>query len=472
MILVKKIAKNSGIFIFGNIADTLFSLAISISLAKYFGQSGFGKLSFLATFFFFLGSMDNQWIAPILVRDMSRDANNSGRLIGNGLIIRALISILAISIFWITIWIVNAPVDIVKLAFFTSVAMLLTSFVSSYGTIFQVNLKMEYFVGFTLLSRILTLVLICIIVIFKGNLFHFYLLSLIPSVILLFSVKYYAEKLVRPTFKIDFKLWHKIFREAWPLALTAFFIFIYHRLDQIMLLYFKGIESLGLYSAAVKLTESFSVIPIALMISLLPVMSKYHETSQKNFDKMYQLSFKYLLTFIIPVAFGASFFSDRIVSIFYGKDFLSSSPALRILIWSEVFVFMGVVNNSILISANKQKIDPLFTGASALVNIILNLILIPKYSYIGAAIASLIAYSTGPIMGYFIHATHLYSRCMLYYSLKPILASLITISLVYYSHFYFLGSIFVAPLIYLLTMYLIKGFRQDDIILVKSLIST
>ena len=358
-----------------------------------------------------------------------------------------------------------------RLAFFASVGILLASLISSYGTIFQVNLKMEYFVGFTLLNRILTLALIYIIVTVKGNIFHFYLLSLIPGIVLLFSVKYYAEKLIRPTFKIDFKLWRKIFRETWPLALSAFFIFLYHRLDQIMLLYFKGTEAVGLYSAAVKLTETFSVIPIALMISLLPLMSRYHETSQKNFDRIYQLSFKYLLTFIIPVAFGISFFSDRSTSIFYGKDFLSSGPALRILIWAEVFVFMGVVNNSILISANKQKIDPIFTGASALVNIILNLILIPKYSYIGAAIASLIAYSIGPIMGYFIRATHFYSRCMLYYSLKPILASLIMIGLICYSRFSFLASILVAPLVYLLTMYLIKGIRRDDISLVKSLIS-
>lgn len=471
MDLVKKIAKNSGIFIFGNIVDTVLNLAISVSLAKYFGQSGFGKLSFLATFFFFLGAMDNQWITPILVRDMSRDVNNSGRLIGNGFIIRALLSILTIGIFWITIWIVKVPLDIVKLAFFASVAMILTSLVSSYGTIFQVNLKMEYFVGFTVLNRILTLVLVYIIVTIKGNLFHFYLLSLVPGAVLLSLVKYRAEKLIKPNFKIDFRLWRRIFKEAWPLALTAFFIFIYHRLDQIMLLYFKGTEILGLYSAAVKLTESFSVIPIALMISLLPLMSKYYETSQKNFDRIYQLGFKYLLIFIIPVAFGVTFFSGRIAYIFYGKDFLLSSSALRILIWAEVFVFMGVVNNSILISANKQKIDPIFTGASALANIILNLILIPKYSYIGAAIASLISYSIGPIMGYFIRATHLYSRCMLYYSLKPILASLVMVGFMYYSRFSFLISICVAPLTYLTIMYLIKGFRQDDITLVKLLIS-
>lgn len=468
---IKKIAKNTGILIFGNIVDTIFNLVISVSLAKYFGQSGFGKLSFLATFFFFMGVADNQWIRPILVREMSKTPNDSGRIIGNGLIIKTCIFILAIILFWITIWLVRSPVDVVKLAFFASIGLLFTSIISSYATVFQVNLKMVYFVSFNLISKILTLISIYIVMFWKGNLFHFYLLSLIPSIILLLQVKYYSEKIIKPIFKIDFELWRKIFKESWPLGLTCFFIFIYHRIDQIMLFHFKGPDKVGLYSAATRFTESFTIIPMALMSSLLPLMSKYYEESKKNFDMAYQLSFKYLLTFIIPIAFGVTIFSNQIVSFLYGKGFLPCNQALRILIWAEVFVFLGVVNNSILISSNKQKIDPIFTGASALVNIILNLFLIPKYSYTGAAIASLIAYSIGPIMGYFIRATHFYSRCMLYYSLKPILASLIMVGFIYYNRFSFLASIFVAPLVYLLTMYLIKGFRQDDLTLVKSLIS-
>lgn len=225
----------------------------------------------------------------------------------------------------------------------------------------------------------------------------------------------------------------------------------------------KGPDKVGLYSVAVRLAESFNIIPIALMVSVLPLMSQYYKLSKNDFERIYQLSFKYLLIFIIPVASYISIYSDNIVSLFYGKGFLLSGSALRILIWAEVFVFLGVVNNSILIAANKQKIDSIFTGTSAFVNIVLNLVLIPKYGIVGAAIASLVSYSIGPIMGYFIPLTQLYSRCMFYYSMRPILVSLLVFSFIYYSRLSFLTSLIIAPLIYLLVMYFIKGIDGDDI---------
>jgi O-antigen/teichoic acid export membrane protein len=460
--IIKKLAKNSGVIIFGNIIDMIFNLAISISLARYFNQTGFGELSFLAIFFFFLGSVDNQWIRPILVREMSKDEENCAYIIGNGLIIKGLISILAIVLFWFTIWTLKAPAEIVTLAFFTSIGLSITSVISSYEIIFQIKLRMGNFVAFNLLSKILTLVLIYIVIACKGSLLFFYLLSLIPGIILLLQVRHYSAKIIKPKFEIDFGLWRKIFKESWPLGLTALFIFIYHRIDQIILFHFKGPDKVGLYSAAVRLAESFNIIPLALMTSVLPLMSKYYEASKDNFDMLYKLSFKYLLNFIIPIAVVISIFSEQITVFFFGKDFLSSSHALRILIWAEIFVFVGVVNNSILIATRKQIIDPIFTGASVAVNIALNFILIPKYSFAGAAIASVASYAVGPIMGYFIPSTKIYSRSMFYYSLKPLFISFLVACLIYYNHFSFLLSIFVTPLIYLPVMYFIKGIDRND----------
>jgi len=469
MTIIKKVAKNSTTLIIGDILDTICNFAISISLARYFGQSGFGKLAFLATFFFFLGSVDNQWIRPILVREISKAPDNSGSIVGNGIIIKTCISIIAIILFWITIWFIGASKDIIILAFFTSLGLLTSSLISSYVIVLQVHLRMLYFVGYNFLSKIFTLLIIYGIVFFKGNLLHFYLLSLIPGIILLLGVKHCSERMIKPVFKINFKLWHKIFKESWPLGLTALFIFVYHRLDHILLFYLKGADEVGLYSAAVKLTEGFNIIPVALMTSALPLMSRYYEVSKNNFDRIYQISFKYLLIFIIPVAFVMTIFSGRIVSFFYGKSFLLSAPALQFLIWADIFIFLGVVNNAILISSGKQKIDPIFTGTSAIVNIVLNLILIPKYGFCGAALVSLITYSIGPIMGYFIPLTHVYSHSMLYYSLRPFMASMIMAAFIYYSRFPFIISLIYAPLIYLLVMYIIKGLGQDDFRIIKSI---
>ena len=467
MNVVKRVTSNSLFVLLIKFFDILFNLVISIALAKYFGRAGFGKLSFLATFFFFLGSVDNQWIRPIVIRQVSRNQTDSRRIIGNALVIRALISVTAIVLFWLTILLVRPSGDVAFLALFTSIGLLFSSIISSYETILQARLKMGYCLWYSLLNKAMTLLLIYGVATYGGNLFHFYSLSLIPHFMLLLQVRYSSQKIIRPEFVIDLGLWRILFKESWPLALTAVFIFIYQRLDHIILFRLKGPEAAGLYSAAVKIAESLHILPMALAMSVLPLLSEYHRTSRDYFEKIYRLCFKYMLLFILPVACYVSFYSGRIILLF-GKDFLPSATALRILVWAEVFVFLGIINNSILIAANKQKIDPLFTGVSAIINIVLNLVLIPRYNILGAAIASFISYSVGPFMGYFIPATSDYSRCMCYYSLKPSLASLLTMAIIYYGNFPLWLSVFSAPAIYLIAVYLIKGITREDIRIMKS----
>ena len=472
MNIIKRVAQNTSVIILDNILDILCNFLISISLARYFGQNGFGKLSFLAIYLFFLSSVDNLWLRPILIRQMSIDEKRSAYIIGNGLLIKAAISVFAVILFWITIWLLNPPTEVIILAFFASLRLLLQPIFFCYETILQVKLKMVYSVVFSLFSKILTLGLIYVIVFYKGTLFHFYLLSFIPSLIFLLQIKHYSEKIIKPKFEFDFLLWRKIFKASWPLGLSALFIFIYNRLDQIMLFYFGGPDKVGLYSAATRLAESFTIIPVALMISALPLMSKYYEPASKGFENIYQLSFKYLLIFIVPTATYISIFSVNLTNFFYGNKFLSSALPLSILIWAEVFVFLGTVNQSILIASGRQRIDPIFTGASAIVNIILNLIFIPKYSFVGAAVASLISYSVGPMLGYFIPTTRLYSYHMFYFSLKPLVASMIMACFIILIRKYFLVSMVISPFIYLLALYYIKGISQDDIRTVKSIAST
>ncbi|MDD5027122.1 MAG: flippase [Candidatus Omnitrophica bacterium] len=468
--MIEKIAKNTAAIIVANIIEMLFNMLISISLARYFGQNGFGKLSFLFVFFFFITSNDNLLIKPILAREMSRDKANAPVIIGNGMIIRALFSLSTVLLLWVTIWLVKCPADIVQLAVFTSIGLFMASLAGSYESIFQVNLNVWYFKAANLICLLGTLFMLYAVIFLKGDLLQFYILSLIPGFIFLGLAKHHADKFIKPRFSIDLQVWRVLFKGSWPLLLTSIFIFIYHRIDQVLLLGIKGALEVGSYSVAVKFAELFNIVPVALTASMLPVLSLYFKTSRPDFDKMYRLGFKYLLLLIIPVAVWASLFSGEIVSFIYGKQFLSSGTALAILIWAEIFVFIGIVNNAILVASDKQALDPLFTGVSAAVNITMNLLLIPKYGFIGAALSSLIAYPVGPVMGFFIKTTRPYSSSMLYYSLKPLAASSLMFVFIYFTRNIFWLAFFVSPFIYVLILCLVKGINKEDMKLVRSII--
>ncbi|MBU1863433.1 MAG: flippase [Candidatus Omnitrophica bacterium] len=470
--IIKQIIKNTGIIIVGHCILGLMNVATVILLARYFGHSGFGKISFLNGFFLLFTTAQNLWIKPILVKRLSAHNTDASHLLGNSIIIYVLLSAITIILFWLTIFIVNCPADMILLAGFTSFNMLLLSIISAYVLIFQVRLKMKYYIYINVCSHLLSITLLLLIVSFGGTLLHYYIASIIPSIVSILLVKHYAGRIVNPTFTIDLSLWKKIFHQSWPLSLTVIFIFIYSRIDQIMLIHMKGVNAVGTYSVAVKLVDIFYIIPVALIISVFPLLSKYFaENKIEIFSQLYNLSFKYLLIIIFPLATIITFLSKDLIVLLYGNSFTLSSPALRILIWSEVFIFMGVVNNSILIAANKQIFDPLFTGLSALVNVLLNLLLIPKFDVNGAAIATVIACATGPVVGYFLKETKAYSLSMFYYSAKPLCASLIMGTIMYFYFFQnFWLILFIAPCIYAAVLFLIKGVDRYDIRIIKTLI--
>lgn len=468
MSTARKVAKNSGIIIASQILEALLNLLIITALARYFGLSGFGKLAFLGVFFFFIGSADNLLIRPILVREMARNRGDISSFVGNGMIIRVIFSLITVLICWLTILIIKCPIDIIQLAVFTSIGLILSSFSSSYESVYQANFNMGFYKGVNIGGSVATLFLLYLVIFFKGGLLLFNMLALLPGLASLIMVKYYSDKMLKLDFRINFHLWKEIFRESWPLLASAVFIFIYHRIDQIILLKLSGPSSLGLYSVAVKIAEMFNIIPVALKVSILPIMSGYFLSSMPEFKRIYRLSFKYLLLFIIPSAAWFLFFSKDVIVLLFGAQFSLSGPVLSILLFAEIFVFMGVINNAILIAADQQKLDPFFTGTSAVINIVLNLILIPKYGITGAAVASALSYPVGPVMGCFIKATRTYSFSMFYYSLRPLIASLAMLAFIWITRSNLLISMAISPIIYAIVIYFIRGLDRSDLLIIRS----
>lgn len=463
MNIIRTIAENSGIILVGRILKGLINLIITISLAKYLGKTEFGNFSFLLIFFYFFTTINDLWINPILIRELANKRVNTKHLFGNSILMKVFLSIGAFILFCISIRIVGIPIELTRLVYFVLIGLLSASILSSYELIFLVSLKMKYYVRISLSCRMLSLVLIWMIIYLKGSLLYLFGAIIFSGVIELFIAKNFSEHLVKPKFEIDFVLWRKIFKEAWPLALTVIFVASYHRIDQLMLFKMKGPAALGSYSVVVRLTENFSILPVALMMSILPLMSKYFKISKETFTKTYQLSFRYLMMSIVPIAAFIAVLSKPIVVFFYGKQFLTSDSALAILIWAQVFVFMGIVNSGILVAANKQKIDPVFTGTSAIINVALNLALIPKYNFAGAAAATLISYGVGPLMGYFIPITRAYSQCMFQAAIKPFFASIVMAGFIYRIYPLSKAAIISAPFVYLGILVLIGGVKRDDV---------
>ena len=152
----------------------------------------------------------------------------------------------------------------------------------------------------------------------------------------------------------------------------------------------------GIYSSAVAIAEAWYFLPNIIMPALFPAIINAKKTSEQIYhDRIRKLAI-FLLILSVGIAVFTTIFAPLIIKIIYGEAFIGGVIILKIYVWSNVGTFLGMLMGSYLIAENKKIILTLVAFVPMVINVILNLLLIPKYGIVGSAYATLIAYSSGP----------------------------------------------------------------------------
>jgi O-antigen/teichoic acid export membrane protein len=183
------------------------------------------------------------------------------------------------------------------------------------------------------------------------------------------------------------------------------------RIDQILISKWLGSEALGNYSVAVRISEIFNFVPAYLAVSMLPVFTK--TLGDGNSDELYEVCFRFLNLFIFPVILFFTLFSGEFLDILFPGQFPEAAGTLRVLIWSEFFIFAGVIHSTIVLANGLQRYTIYFVSAQAMLNLFLNWILIPRMSIVGAAWASVASYSVGLLIALLLPEVGRFTRILL-----------------------------------------------------------
>jgi len=195
------------------------------------------------------------------------------------------------------------------------------------------------------------------------------------------------------SWKFDFKLAKSLLSDSWPLLLSAIAMSIYLRIDQIMIGQMMSMTDVGLYAVAVKFSEFGNFIPGVLITSLLPAIILSKKVGTELFVSRFKKLYGVLFIASVGIAVVLTIFSEPIVNLLYGSSYAPASLILRIYVWSIIPMFISVALAQYLV-IEKLTIFSLYTTlVGAVSNIILNLILIPQYGLVGAAISTVISYS-------------------------------------------------------------------------------
>jgi O-antigen/teichoic acid export membrane protein len=191
--------------------------------------------------------------------------------------------------------------------------------------------------------------------------------------------------------------------EAWPLMFANLAVIVYLRIDEVMLRHLTNAQTVGIYAAAVKLSELCYFVPTALATSVLPALLRARQQDPAAYAKRQQQYYDLSAAVAYALSVLVALVAPWVVRLAYGAEFADAAPILTVHIWASVFVFLGVARGQWLVNEGLQKFYLAATLAGAVANVLINLVLIPRWGGLGAAYATVISYA---LAGWFASYCH------------------------------------------------------------------
>jgi polysaccharide transporter, PST family len=404
---LKKAAVNT-IWLFGDkIIRMGIGLVVGVWVARYLGPEQFGLFNYAIAFVALFASFSALGLQGIIVRDLVRDWQVAPRLIGTALLLQLAGGCVALVVCIGTISFLR-PND--------ATAIIVVA-VTGIGLVFKAADPIRYWFEAKVLSRyvvmmengvFLVMVLGRVSLIgLKAPLIAFVWLAIFESAIVAFGLLFIYRKRVGGLRSLTPSVTQAkvLLRESWPLILSGLAIMLYMRIDQIMIGSIMGNHFVGVYSAAIRISEIWYFIPLAIVSSVFPSIVE----AKKNNMEAYQLRLKrlyfYLFLLSLAAALVITIFSEPIVFLLYGAPYADAAKVLSLHVWAGIFVAVGVANSQWLLLEGLLPQATINTVVGAFINIILNYCLIPIWGVKGAAVSTLLAYAFSAYLMLYLRAS-------------------------------------------------------------------
>lgn len=404
MSTARKILSNTLAQIIGKILVALLGFAVVKISTSYLSVEAYGEYILIYEFLAFFGIAADLGLFTIAVKEMSENEERIEKIIGNILSLRTILVFLTMIIAVITVFAIPKYADTkVPLGVaIASITVLITILNGTITSVLQTKLKMEQASITNVLGKIVSVGFMVYVAFFgfpTDSDTGFYMLlvaGIIGNLVMLISTKYFVRKVVKLRYQFDLKLWKAVLVKSLPYGLALILNTIYFRIDSILISVIRGSGEVGIYGVAMKMLEHFAILPLYFMNSVLPVLTKSIKEKSTKYKQVIKYSFDFLAALAVPLVVGGVILAYPLIFIISTPEYLSrvsegfygSDIAFQILIFALLFQFLNVLFAFILIAVNQQTKLLYINAVCVVINIVTNIIFIPKYGFVGAAFTS------------------------------------------------------------------------------------
>lgn len=405
----RRVLNNAKWIIVCKVVQALLQFVIGMLCARYLGPSNYGLISYAESIVAFVLPLMQLGLPSTLVQEFTESPENEGKIMGTSLVMNLVSGLASILLVGGFVLITNAS-DIEKI---------IVCILFSISLLFRAFELFQCWFQFKLLSKLPSIVMLISYVIVSAyrvfllvtakNIFWFAVVNSIDYGIIGFSLLYLFGKNSEHKLSFDIKYVKLLFSRSKFYIIAAMMVTIFQNTDHIMLTNMVGEGENGFYKAAVTCATIAQFVYVAIIDSMRPVILAHKKDNDESYEKNLSRLYCIIIYLALAQAVGFTLFSNLIINILYGESYLASVPVLQILVWYMVFACIGSVRNVWILAENKQSMLWKINLAGALLNVLINSILIPFWGAAGAAFATL--------------TTQIFTNLILGFIVKPLRAN-------------------------------------------------
>src|SRR3989338_8973 len=384
-----RVIRNTFFLTSSEIAIKIVGFLWVIFLARQLSLEHYGRYTLVNAFVALFAILPDLGVGLIAIREIAKDKKRSTLILSNTFFINAMLGIATFTGLLILSKILNYPKDIQVLVIIAGLSLLLSSLRSSVVIYFEAHEKMLYT---AILNAFNTIVMI------TGGLIAFLVfdssVSIFQGMLIGITISFFVSwfvlsKHVILRLHIDKNIVKKLLLAGLPLGLAALSYMIYTRIDSIILHKLLGEQAVGQYNAATPFVFALiQLLNVPFAVAIYPALSEAYREDRKRFVRGIKKSLLYVASWSFPLAFIISFLAPVIMPLVFGMKYASATPILQALIYFVPFASLSALLYKMLIITNRQNLYFFISLVGVGLNLILNLIFIPRYLVIGAAYAS------------------------------------------------------------------------------------
>ncbi len=462
MAYARKFLANYSILVFGDLVARFVALFAMIHIARILGKDLFGLLGFATALSAYFELVARQGLDTYGIQEVARQPAHAKRLADTLFGLRLTTSICAFFALSITALCLSKPHDL-KLLIVLSGLMFFTAAFSPQW-VFQATEEMKYAAVARIVASLIFAALVLSVLNGPRRLIYVPVIQFSGEAIAVAWLWLEFRKrygLLRPAF--DFKAWRKILRQSAPIAMEGAFGVVLFNFDMVMLGFWKPASEVGEYSAAYKFINFSSAFVFLYATNLLPLISRARG-NPSGLRQVSDKSLQYTLLISMPLAAGGAVLAQDLIRSVFGTQFSAAAAGLQILIWILPLVTCRVVFRNTLLSHGFQRDLLWCTFVAAALNAGLNLLLIPRYTYLGSAVAMVISESLLLLLLHHQVGRKVVRLPLALHFWKPAVACVPMVALIsWYREGPLLARICLGVLVYTAGAWIVRAFSMRDL---------